>query len=545
MNNHKSFQFCLAALMPLISAARADVGNPPKPPPVPAGYCSTIYNEVLPDLQAFNLLLKIPPTWTPVSDGPTKYGANLQTADASAGPQISNSTYLTTVINELTELKAMGVQAVSVPVGFPVLYAPFIGTEAEFKPYLDFYANVAQAVRAAGLTLIVDNEVLLSNSVESGWGTSNPTPSAFFSSLNWPEYMAGRATMAATIATTMQPDYLILADEPDTEANASGQQNLNNPTDAAQMIQGEINAVNALNMSTPPKMGAGFGTWMGAYPPSGLLEYTDAYVALPLDYIDIHIFPVNTEGGVSLIGNALTVASLSAAAGKPIALGQAWAWKMENSEWGVLQGNDFRARDPLSFWAPLDSTFLQTVQSLAAYTKMVYSVPEGPNYFFAYQTYDGTAANGGAATCSCTVESGSCSDSDILHEENALADAAYAVPEFTTTGFAYYGLLVDAPDKTPPSTPSQPVGTTGYYSTNISWNASTDRVGVAGYEVYRCSPKTPGGSCTGVQIATTTQPSFRDSGLTSNTLYNYRVRAFDLANNNSPPSPALRLQTAK
>jgi len=68
---------------------------------------------------------------------------------------------------------------------------------------------------------------------------------------------------------------------------------------------------------------------------------------------------------------------------------------------------------------------------------------------------------------------------------------------------------------------------------------------VAGYEVYRCSPKTPGGSCTGVQIATTTQPSFRDSGLTSNTQYNYRVRAFDLANNNSPPSPALRLQTAR
>jgi len=531
--------------LPLISSARADVGDPPKPPPVPAGYCSTIYNEVLPDLQAFNLLLKIPPTWTPVSDGPTKYGANLQTADASVGPQISNSTYLTTVINELTELKAMGVQAVSVPVGFPVLYAPFIGTEAEIKPYLDFYANVAQAVKASGLKLIVDNEILLSNSVESGWGTHNPTPSAFFSSLNWPEYMAGRATMAATIATTMQPDYLIVADEPDTEANASGQQNLNNPTDAAQMIQGEIDAVNALNMSTPPKMGAGFGTWMGAYPPSGLLEYIDAYIALPLDYIDIHIFPVNTEGGVSLIANALTVASLSAAAGKPIALGQAWAWKMENSEFGVLQGNDFRARDPMSFWAPLDSAFLQTIQSLAAYTKMVYSVPEGPNYFFAYQTYDGTAANGGAATCRCTVESGSCSDSDILHEENALADAADAVPEFTTTGLAYYGLLVDAPDKTPPSTPSQPAGTAGYYSTNISWTASTDNVGVAGYTVYRCSPKNPGGSCTGVQIATTTQPSFRDSGLNMDTLYNYQVKAFDLANNNSGLSPALKLQTAR
>ena len=212
---------------------------------------------------------------------------------------------------------------------------------------------------------------------------------------------------------------------------------------------------------------------------------------------------------------------------------------------GRPAGQRFPGARSLSFWAPLDSTFLQTIQSLAAYTKMVYSVPEGPNYFFAYQTYDGTAGNGGAATCRCTVESGSCSDSDILHEENALADAADAVPEFTTTGFAYYGLLVDAPDKTPPSTPSQPVGTTGYYSTNISWTASTDKVGVAGYNVYRCSPSNPGGSCTGVQIGTTTQPSFRDSNLTLNTLYNYQVKAFDLANNNSALSPALKLQTAR
>lgn len=548
MKFSKPYAICtLAALTSLASIpGKADVPTPPATPPVPAGYCTTINNELNSDLNAFNLVLAVPPVWSPINNAPTLYGANLQTADASTGPQINGSSYLPTVLNELQELKATGITAVSVPVGFPVLYSPFIGA-SELQSYENFYANVAAAVRAAGLTLIVNNEVLLSNSVESGWANHSPTPDAYYASLTWPEYMAGRATMAATIATVMKPDYLIVAEEPDTEANTSGQQNMNNPTDAAQMIQGEITAVQALNLAKPPKMGAGFGTWMGAFPPSGLAEYIAAYIALPLDYIDIHIFPVNTEAGISLIANSLVVASSAAAVGKPIAIGQAWNWKMENTEWTVLNGNDYRARDPFSFWAPLDQSFLQTMQKLSNYAGMIYTIPEGPNYLFSYQTYNGTVANGGAANCTCTLESGSCVDSNILHEEDSLANAANQVTTFTSTGIAWANDLINPPDTTAPSTPPVPVlgGSVGFTEANFTWTASTDNVGVAGYNVLRCSPATLGGACTGVQIASQNGTSYLDSTLASNTFYNYQVQAFDLANNNSKLSPVLAIQTLR
>jgi hypothetical protein len=144
-----------------------------------------------------------------------------------------------TVQPQLQELKALGVQAVLVPVLFPILYEPFYGSQTAYQPYLTFYTQVAQAVRAAGLKLIIDNEILFSNDTAAGWTNMN----AFYGPLTWPEYIAARATMAATIEQYMQPDYLMLANEPDTEAIQTGQTNLNNPADAAAMVQAEITAV--------------------------------------------------------------------------------------------------------------------------------------------------------------------------------------------------------------------------------------------------------------------------------------------------------------
>ena len=55
----------------------------------------------------------------------------------------------------------------------------------------------------------------------------------------------------------------------------------------------------------------------------------------------------------------------------------------------------------------------------------------------------------------------------------------------------------------------------------LSWLASTDNVGVAGYTVFR----------NGVKIGTVNGTSFSDSGLIASTTYTYSVRAFDVAGN--------------
>ena len=88
-----------------------------------------------------------------------------------------------------------------------------------------------------------------------------------------------------------------------------------------------------------------------------------------------------------------------------------------------------------------------------------------------------------------------------------------------------------APDVTAPSTPSNLTASAVSASQiNLAWTGSTDNVAVSGYKVERCS----GGGCSNfAQIGTSSGTTYQDTGLTASTLYQYRVRAFDAATNNS------------
>ena len=68
----------------------------------------------------------------------------------------------------------------------------------------------------------------------------------------------------------------------------------------------------------------------------------------------------------------------------------------------------------------------------------------------------------------------------------------------------------------------------------LSWNASTDNVGVTGYYVY----------VNDAPLTTTTGTSFTHSGLTAGTTYNYRVSAFDAVPNHSAWTAAVAAQPA-
>ena len=70
---------------------------------------------------------------------------------------------------------------------------------------------------------------------------------------------------------------------------------------------------------------------------------------------------------------------------------------------------------------------------------------------------------------------------------------------------------------------------------NLSWTASTDNVGVAGYLVFRNN----------VQIAATARTGYNDTGLTPSNSYIYTVEAFDAAGNvSSPTAPATATTSA-
>jgi chitodextrinase len=91
-----------------------------------------------------------------------------------------------------------------------------------------------------------------------------------------------------------------------------------------------------------------------------------------------------------------------------------------------------------------------------------------------------------------------------------------------------------APDTTVPSAPTGLTGTAvSSTQINLSWQASADNAGVAGYTVY----------VNNAALTTTTATSFRHTGLTPATTYSYSVSAFDAAGNNSAPTAAVSVKT--
>jgi len=118
---------------------------------------------------------------------------------------------------------------------------------------------------------------------------------------------------------------------------------------------------------------------------------------------------------------------------------------------------------------------------------------EGEIYFFAATAYDFSG-----------------------NESGYSSEVSYDVPITSLPG-----------DMTPPSTPTY-IQATVVSSTQIDiyWNASSDKVGVAGYKIYR----------NGIQIATTTGTSYQDTGLSPSTTYTYNVSAYDAAGNESGQS---------
>ncbi|WP_438351687.1 discoidin domain-containing protein [Paenibacillus sp. FA6] len=89
------------------------------------------------------------------------------------------------------------------------------------------------------------------------------------------------------------------------------------------------------------------------------------------------------------------------------------------------------------------------------------------------------------------------------------------------------GSVTPTPDTQAPTAPSNL--TTAVVSSNqinLNWTASTDNVGVAGYQVFR----------DGTQVGTPTGTTFNDTGLTASTAYSYTVKAVDAAGNLSANS---------
>jgi len=478
---------------------------------IPGTYLD-LCNTLTSDLAKFNTTLN--GLWNG-SKAPVLYAGQLSNADSNTGSQLVNATYLTAVQNELQVLKATGVQAVIVEVSFPMLYEPFFSSDTQYQQYVSFYSQVAAAVRAMGLKLIVEDQCLAVGLAQAGWASQL---SLFYPTLNWTQYQAARAQTAQVIAQTMQPDYMLVLEEPDTEAMMSGQANVNTVSGAVSMLNQIIPSVRQAGVPNL-MVGAGVGTWLPGF--QGFIEgftgqqcsSSQPCVTTPLDFIDMHIFPINNFGpppANDFLANSLTIVSLAQAAGKPVTMAQCWDWKDRNSEYNVLTPDQIMARNPYNFWAPVDAYFVQTMQNLANYAQMLFMSPFDTDEFSSYVTY--------------TPSLDTLTPAQLYAMEESQAAAAVQQAVYTNPAMGFYRSIVSPPNTTPPSTPTNLTAVSGSSTgAYVQWSPSTDNIGVAGYHMWR----------NGVQLPNTIYTGFQDSGLTPNTKYTYSVMAFDLGENRS------------
>jgi hypothetical protein len=483
---------CLLAATPLFAQT---------PPGVPSQYQAT-YNNMTTQIAAFQSTIHQDWSGTPYS---VTWAPHLSSAESDEYQTLLTANYYNyTVLTELQEIQATGAKAVTVHIDFPILYQPFYtytNNPSQYEEFVSFYQQLIGDVHARGMKLVVEATV-----GESLDGTEGSSFAPYYQTLSWSEYMSARAQNAVNVAQLIEPDYLSLICEPDSEATTAHQPTENSPTGAMQLLTTILAAFQQANI-TNMTIGAGAGTWISSF-----TTYIQDFLATPLNYIDIHVYPVNN----SYLTNVLTAAAMIQQSGKPVAVSEAWADKEANSELGTLGINTVDARNVFSFWSPIDTAFLQAMVDCAQYEKFAFFAPSYPQYFAAYLNYttDGTET-----------------PAQLLPALFDAAASANMAGTFTSTGMAF-STMIAGPDTTPPATPAAPtVSTESSTGVTLTWTPTTDNVGVAGYHVYR----------DGAAVAQVALPPFQDTGLTSGVTFTYTLSAFDAQGNVSGQSPPLNV----
>ncbi|GAA2354799.1 hypothetical protein Cme02nite_48100 [Catellatospora methionotrophica] len=150
-----------------------------------------------------------------------------------------------------------------------------------------------------------------------------------------------------------------------------------------------------------------------------------------------------------------------------------------------------------------------------------------------YDVYRGTTKVGTATgtTYSDTGLTASTAYSYTVRARDAAGNTSAASASVTGTTTAGGG------DTSAPTVPANlRAGAVTTSSITLAWDASTDNVGVTGYDVYRGTTKANANPVVGT--------SYTDTGLTASTAYSYTVRARDAAGNVSAASAAFSATTS-
>jgi hypothetical protein len=467
---------------------------------VPPQY-QALYSYLPGQMSSFDSTVKGAPKY------PTLYTPQLDSASAQLYTSLLNRHHFPAVLAEIQEFKALGANGVTIHMGLPILYRPFYETDADYQAYVNFYSQVAAALHADGLAIIIECET-----EDAVTGEEGSPFAAFYQSFigNWSGYMDARAANAVAVARLMQPSLISLIHEPDSEARISGQANANIPADSNDMLQRIENALTGNGLTTP--IAAGAGTWHPQF-----TEFLQMFATDPgVSALDMHVYPIIDD----LLPNLVVGFNIAHANGKTVGMSEEWLHKQLPTE-GNIPANTIFSRDPYSFWQPLDIQFIDTLNDFCNYSKALFI---SPAYFgqgaFAYVPYSAQE----------DAKSPGVRENDWYD----VGATTQMMGSTTQTGRAYLIANLGAPEVTPPSTPPTPTAeSVGNDSAVIRWTNGRDNVGVSGYKVFR----------NGSLVTTTSAESFYNQGLQQNSTYEYTLQSFDAFGNLSPESGTLTITT--
>jgi hypothetical protein len=357
----------------------------------------------------------------------------LPATDGGEGAAASNPNYLkNAVIPFLNGLTNLGIRTVKFSIDFPTLYQPYynsssgLNNPAGYTNMLDFFTNLAGVLRQDGLKIIIPTQNV--------FPIEQPAISNYYSTLTFAGYTNGRSAQIQLIARVLKPDYLLIQSEPITEVEnlpASLGNQLNNPTTDTNMLMGFLNDLqNAGLRTTNVLVGAGMGTWQPSFD-----TYLTNFVNLPLDILDVHVYPINdtTNSGVvqDFLARILTMAAAANSHGMKVGMGECWLQKEYDDELANPPSQlVFQGRDTYSFWSPLDEEFLLCMVKVGYWKQFEFIDPFWTGNYFAHLDYtnEQPKISGLSADAAATV---------LNSDENAAIYAALADDDVTNTGLAY------------------------------------------------------------------------------------------------------------
>lgn len=376
---------------------------------IPSQY-SALYAEL--DSYVSTFASRVNASWDGSRSPVTVMAAQLSTANSNQGQQLVSDRHYQGLLLELDGLKALGVGAIVVIAGFPTLHRPFYPDDATYQAYVAFYQRVANDIRVRGMKLILQHTVMLPASAQVH---TNPQP--FYKTLTWDMYRAARADCAANISSLLMPDHMIVINEPDTEARATGQQNVNTADGATQLL------LSILSAAQYPDIAAGVGTWHPRF-----ADFIDAFVETDIATVDMHVFNPNR----GWLDRCYAIADVAAQHGKQVSISGTWLFKQADAELnnpGILGA--VSARDPFDFWAPLDTRFLQALGSFAFSKRLMFFAPFFSQYLRKYLPFDTNSM----------LSAVQINQAELKAEVEAVQAGLYS-----ETGIAYYRLVTGRND---------------------------------------------------------------------------------------------------